>query len=143
MLYNVLLVSVTQQRESVISINRECPYYNYNWTSYRTSYWTLLTEPPSHPPTHPTLLDCHRALNWVPNWYNFLVAIYFMNGNVYVSVLLIPPSPSLAGSIHVFFMSASLFLTCKYVPQNHFPRFHIYASIYDICFSLSHLLHSV
>ena len=32
---------------------------------------------------------------------------------------------------------------CKPVHLYHFSRFHIYALIYDICFSLSDLLHSV
>ena len=46
-------------------------------------------------------------------------------------------------SIRLFSTSASLFLPCKPVPLYHFSRFHIYALIYDICFSLSDLLHSV
>ena len=37
----------------------------------------------------------------------------------------------------------SLFLPGKPVHLNHFSRFHIYALIYDISFSLSNLLHSV
>ena len=40
-------------------------------------------------------------------------------------------------------VSVSLFLPCKPVHLYHFSRFHIYALIYDICFSLSDLLHSV
>ena len=39
--------------------------------------------------------------------------------------------------------SASLFLPCKPVHLYHLSRFHIYALIYYICFSLSDLLHSV
>ena len=52
-----------------------------------------------------------------------------------------PHPPSV--SIHLFFMSVSLFLLCEYVHLYHFSRFHIYALTYDICFSLSDLLHSV
>ena len=37
-------------------------------------------------------------------------------------------------------MSASLFLPCKQVYQYYFSRFHIYALIYDICFSGSRLI---
>ena len=35
------------------------------------------------------------------------------------------------------------FLPCKLVHLYNFSRFHIYALIFDICFSLSDLLHSV
>ena len=43
----------------------------------------------------------------------------------------------------LFSISAALFLLCKWVHQYNFSRFHTYALIYDICFSLSDLLHSV
>ena len=46
-------------------------------------------------------------------------------------------------SIRLFSTSVSLFLPCKPVHLYHFSRFHIYALIYDSCFSLSDLLHSV
>ena len=46
-------------------------------------------------------------------------------------------------SIRLFSTSVSLFLPCKPVHLYHFSRFHIYALIYNICFSLSDLLHSV
>ena len=46
-------------------------------------------------------------------------------------------------SIRLSSTSVSLFLPCKAVHLYHFSRFHIYALIYDICFSLSDLLHSV
>ena len=39
--------------------------------------------------------------------------------------------------IHMFSMSVSLFLLCKQVHLYHFSRFHIYALIYHVCFSLS------
>ena len=66
--------------------------------------------------------------------------------NVYVSVLLfqfVPPSPSPAMSTSLFSMSASLLLPYTSVHQYQFSRFHIYVLIYDICFFLSDLLHSV
>ena len=46
-------------------------------------------------------------------------------------------------SIRLFFTSVSQFLPCKQVHLYQFSRFHIYALIYGICFSLSDLLHSV
>ena len=58
-----------------------------------------------------------------------------------------PPPPSCRFpplvSIHLFCTSVSQFLPCKPVHLYHFSRFHIYAIIYDICFPLSDLLHSV
>ena len=50
--------------------------------------------------------------------------------------------PSLV-SIRLFSTSVSQFLPCKPVHLYHFSRFHVYALIYDIYFSLSDLLHSV
>ena len=46
-------------------------------------------------------------------------------------------------SIRLFSTSVSQFLPCKPVHLYHFSRFHIYVLIYDICFSLSDILHSV
>ena len=46
-------------------------------------------------------------------------------------------------SICLFSTSVSQFLPCKPVQLYHFSRFHIYALIYAISFSLSDLLHSV
>ena len=46
-------------------------------------------------------------------------------------------------SIRLFSAFVSLFLSCKLVHLYHFSRFHIYALIYNVCFSLSDLLHSV
>ena len=49
-----------------------------------------------------------------------------------------PPWCPYVPSLHL-----SLFLPCKPVHLYHFSRFHIYALIHNICFSLSDLLHSV
>ena len=54
-----------------------------------------------------------------------------------------PLSLSPLVSIRLFSTSLSLFLPSKPVHLYHFSRFHIYALIYDIWFSLSDLLHSV
>ena len=45
--------------------------------------------------------------------------------------------------VRLFSTSVSQFLPCKPVHLYHFSRFHIYALIYNICFALSDLLHSV
>ena len=62
---------------------------------------------------------------------------------VHVTFSVWPPSPSPAVFTSLFSISAALFLLCKWVHQYNFSRFHTYALIYDICFSLSDLLHSV
>ena len=82
----------------------------------------------------------------------FLLVIYFIHTSVYMSIKIsqfIPPPPpptppvSPLVSIRLFSTSVSLFLPCKLLHLYHFSRFHIYALICDICFSLSDLLHSV
>ena len=85
--------------------------------------------------------------------YNrLLLVIHFIHISVYISIPISqfitrpPPDtnhfPPLV-SVRLFSTSVSQFLPCKPVHLYHFSRFHIYALIYDICFSLSHLLHSV
>ena len=81
----------------------------------------------------------------------FLLVIYFIHISVYMSIPIsqfIPPSspptsPPTFG-VHTFVVyicvSISALQTGSPVP---FSRFHIYALIYNICFSLSDLLHSV
>ena len=54
-------------------------------------------------------------------------------------ILPFPPSVSTCQ----FSMSMSVVLPWKQVPQNCFSRLHIYTLIYDTCFSLPDLLHSV
>ena len=80
----------------------------------------------------------------------FLLVTYFIHISVYMSIPVsqfIPPPPSHhfppLVSIHLFSTFVSLFLPCKLVHLYHFSRFHMYALIWDICFSLSDLLHSV
>ena len=80
----------------------------------------------------------------------FLLVIHFIHISVYTSIPIsqfITPSPRHhippLVSIHLFSTSVSQFLPSTPVHLYHFSRFHIYALIYDICFSLSDLLHSV
>ena len=79
----------------------------------------------------------------------FLLVIHFIHISVYMSFPIsqfITPSPPPATafpalvSIHLFSTSVSQFLPCKRVHLYHFSRFHMYALICDICFSLSDLL---
>ena len=92
------------------------------------------------------------VLNFIFLYSRFLLVTYFIHISVYTSIPISqfihhhhhPTSffPPLV-SIPLFSTSVSLFLPCKLVHLYHFSRFHIYALTYDICFSLSDLLHSV
>ena len=86
--------------------------------------------------------------------YNrFLLVIHFTHISVYMSIpisqFITPPSSlplhhfTPLVSIRLFSTSVSQFLPCKPVHLYHFSRFHKYALVYDICFSLSALLHTV
>ena len=54
-----------------------------------------------------------------------------------------PSSPSPAVPTSPLSTFVSLFRPCQQVHQHHSSRFHIYALIYDTCFSLSDSLHSI
>ena len=115
--------------------------------TYVPSLLNLFPNPPLYPPSSPPLPSCHRALELPLSNINFLLASYFTYGNVCVSVLLTQFAPSFPFpamsvslffmSVSLFFMSLSLFLPCKQAHQYHFSRFHIYALIHNICYSLS------
>ena len=60
--------------------------------------------------------------------------------NAAISIL---PTLSFLHGVHKSVLYVCLFLSYKQVHQYHFSKFHIYVLIYDICFSLSDLLHSV
>ena len=78
----------------------------------------------------------------------FSLVIYFIHSTiVYMhqsqSPNSSPPPLSPLVSIHLFCISVSLCLFCKYDHLYHFSRFHIYALTHDVHFSFSNLLHSV
>ena len=91
----------------------------------------------------------YREVEFPVLYGRFLLVIYFTHISVYMTIPIsqfIPsPTPCVPPlvSVYLFSPSVSLFLPCKRVLLYHFSRFHIYALIYDICFSLSDLLHSV
>ena len=81
----------------------------------------------------------------------FLSVIHFIHISVYISIPIAqfipppsPPPPLSPLGVHTFVLyicvSISALQTGSSVP---FSRFHIYVLKYDICFSLSDLLHSV
>ena len=95
---------------------------------------------PSHRIPRPPLWVITGHLVKLPVSHStFPQAICFTHGYVYVSKLLfqfIPALPFPTVSTNLFSVSASLFLLCKWVHQQHFSRFHKYALIN---FSLSDL----
>ena len=111
MLYNVL-VSAAQQRESAVSIHMPPP----------SGAFLPITTP------IPTLQVITEHRVELPVLYsNFLLALYFTYGNVYISVLLsqfVPPSPAPAVSKGLFFVF--LFMSSKQVQVNFFSVFHRY-----------------
>ena len=118
------------------------------WVSHRYTCvpfpsWTPFS-PPS-PPTHPSRLSQSIGFGFLASYITLPLAIYFIYGNVYVSMLfsqiIPPPSPTVSKSL--FFMSVFPLLPCMKDGWYHLSRFHIYALIYDVCLSLSDLLHSV
>ena len=83
----------------------------------------------------------------------FLLVIYFIHSSVSMSIPISqfitpppppPPPPLSALGVHTFVIYICvLFLPCKLIHLYHFSRFHIYVLIYNICFSLSDVCHSV
>ena len=81
----------------------------------------------------------------------FLLVIYFIHISVYMSIPIsqfippIPPPPLLSPlGVHTFVLYLCVSVSAyKLVHLYHYSRFHIYTLIYDLCFSLSDLLHSV
>ena len=129
LLYNVVSVSVLQQSESAICVHISPP----SWVS-------------SH--------LCHgRSLSRVP--YRFWLIIYFIHSSIYMLIPIsqfIPPHPfpswcpyqvySVQLCLYYCFANSS-FCKINARKKSHFSRFHMYALIYDICFSLSDLLQYV
>ena len=118
------------------------------WISHRYTYipslWNFL---PIFHPSHPARLSpgpgfsslSHKAHS---HWLSILhMGVYTFPCNSLCSSM--STHPDLPMSTSLFSMSASPLLPCKEVHHHHLPRFHIYVFIYDICFSLSDLLHSV
>ena len=80
------------------------------------------------------------AVSGVSQSWTRLKRVSSSSSSIHISGLLsqfISPFSAPAGSTNLFPMSESLFLPCKQVHQYHFPRFHVYALISDICFSLT------
>ena len=110
LLYNVVLISAVQWIESAIHMH---------------------ISPPTHLGHHWAELSVLHS--------SFPLGICPTQSHLYVNVNLpihpVSPFPIIPC---LFSMSASLFLPCKQFHLYHFSWFHIYASIYNIYFSLSY-----
>ena len=131
LLYYVLLVSTMQQCGSALSTHRSLP----PWASRQ----------PTAPP--PSRLGCHRARGWTP-WSMkqlSLSHLFYTRQSLYFrATLSICSTLSLPQCAHkCVFTSAFLFLPLKEVHQSYCSRFHAYVLIYNICFSLPDLPHSM
>ena len=108
---------------------------------------SLFNSSPTSLPTHPSRSSTALHQLWVPCIIHQTSTGYlFTYGNVYVSMLfsqIIPPFPFPIESKSLFFMCVSPLLPCKSFHQYHLSRFHVYVFIYNICLSLSDLLHSM
>ena len=114
--------------------------------SHKDTYISFLSSlPPTHLPISPSRSSQSPEL--VPLCYTAGSHYYLTHGSVYTYLSphlpVCPNSPSPTVSTSLFSKSASLFLPCKQVHWYHFARFHMYALIYDTCFYLSDLFHSV
>ena len=101
------------------------------WISYmyNTYIYSLLDLPCTYHPIPP--ITEHQQLP---------ISCIYANPNLPIHPTTLPPP----GSTHLFSISASLFLPCKYVHLYHFSRFHICDLIYGTWFFfLADLLHSV
>ena len=116
------------------------PYSHVNQSQVHT--YPLSFEPPFFPPrSHP--LGPHRALSRARCfiWQLPTSCACYTRCCLCLSSShpFLPPTLSTIP----FSMSVSLRLPCRYTQWYHCFRFHVYALIYDVCFSLSYLLHSV
>ena len=101
--------------------------------------------------------------HWLPFFFNFrilfivlysrfLLVINFIHISVYMSIPIsqfitpppLPPPLSPLG-VHTFVLYICVSISALQTSSSvyHFPRFHVSALIYNICFSLSDLLHSI
>ena len=105
---------------------------------------SLLSFPPTPHPNPPVITEPGAEFSVL--YSSILLAISFARGGVRMLVLisqLAPPSHVPSVSTCPFSVSVPLFLPCRQAYQYHFPRFHMYAIIYNIWFSLPDWLHSV
>ena len=86
----------------------------------------------------------HRALGWAACATAASRYVYTWSCTyVKASLPILPNSPSPSVYTSLFSLSAALLLPCRQIHQYHFSRFHTCALVYDTCFPLFVLRHSV
>ena len=128
MLYNVVLIPAVQQCKSAIIIHTRPP---------------SLASLPSPIPSFQVITDCQTRFPVLHS--NFSPVTYFKHGSVYRCYFLHSSHsllPLVCPQLHSLYLSLHSFPANRFI-NTIFSRFHIYALIYDICFSLSDLFHSV
>ena len=99
---------------------------------YRTSTWInhIYIQLPSWTSLpSPTLLGCHRALDWVSCVTQQFHLLSILHMVIYVSMLFsqfVPPSPSPTVSTSLLFMSASMLIFDGYYRVRNADNFYIY-----------------
>ena len=97
-------------------------------------------------PPHPSGLSQSTSFECSASSIKLALVIYFIHGNIHVSMLfsqIIPPLPSPIESKSLFFTSVALLLSYIQGYHYHLSKFHIYVLVYCIGVFLSDLLHSV
>ena len=108
------------------------------WISHKYTHFPFLLNLP--PISHPFRLSQSTTLNFLSHTTNSHWLLYIRYCICFLVTLSICPIlsflPESPVSISLFSMSASPLLPCKKIHQCNISRFHVYALIYDICFSL-------
>lgn len=116
MLYNSVLVSAVPRRDAVITLSTPLPLES-------------LAPPSPHPPAdwqeHQAGLLCTATTHFCLPMIVHIGQFYFLSSSL-MSLSAVSMSP--------FFTSASVCPANRFM-QYHFPRYHLYTLIYNICFS--------
>ena len=114
------------------------------WIGHRyTCVPSILSPPPPLSQPYSCRLSQSTGFGCPGSYIKFALVVYLSYGKVYVSMLSSQISPSPTESQSLFFTSVSPLLPYTWDHWHHLSRFHVYALIYDICLSLSDLLHTV
>ena len=128
-LYSIILVSVEHQYESAIDLPESPPSNLF----------------PTSLPIPPLSVVTQFWFEFAESHGKFPMAVSFTRGNVYSMSLspCIPPPPYPLTRVHksVLYVCVSI-AAYRLFHQYHLPRFHIFALVYNTCFSPFYLLTS-
>ena len=126
--HNVALVSAVQRSESVICTHISSPFWN---------------SLPSTSPTSPLCVIQGTELSFV--WEEQLPtrSLFCTWQCICVNSKFVPSRPPPSSHLHVHSLRLHLYSCLQMIHLYHFSRFHMYALICNICFSLSNVLRSI